>query len=205
MKRTAILIAALTGLLLTAQAQAQAPGKGFYMGLGYGTVWSDAGLIYPNTINEDTSGAGKIYAGFMMNDNWGMEVGLQSLGRYELEFNNAKISDMKTQALSVTAVYTKPLFDWGYNVNLRFGLAFTDARYTCVSDCGIGGAPGLLNIDSRKRGTSGTIGLGFTAVLSEDFSLRLDYDHFGSVHHRVDLTEYKDAYDVLSISLQLLF
>lgn len=205
MKRTAILFAALAGLLLTSQAQAQAPGKGTYLGLGFGSVWTDAGMIYNDTVNEDTSAGGKIYGGYMWNDSWGMEVGLHSLGRYDVEFGGAKISDVKTKALSVSAAYTRPLFDWGYNVNVRFGLAFTDAKYTCASLCGTGTTPGLLNVSSRKRGTSGTIGLGVSARLSEDFSMRIDFDHFGSVHHQVDLTEYRDSYDVLSVSLQVLF
>jgi hypothetical protein len=205
MKRTAILFAALAGLLLTAPAQAQAPGKGYYMGLGVGTVWTDAGGIYNDTVNEDISAGGKIYGGYMWSDSWGMEVGLHSLGRYDVEFGGAKISDLKTTALSVTGVHTQPLFDWGYNINLRLGLAFTDAKYTCVSLCGTGTTPGLLNVSSKRRGVSGTFGLGVSAKLSEDFSLRVDFDHFGSVHHQVDLTEYRDAYDVLSASLQLQF
>lgn len=181
MKRTAILIAALCSALLATQAQAQAPGgKGFYMGIGYGTVWTDGGQIYSNTVNEDASGAGKVYAGYMMSDTWGMEVSLQSLGRYDVEFNNAKISDLKTRALAFTAAYTRPLFDWGYNVNVRFGLAFTEAKYTCASLCGPSATPGLANVDSNKKGVSGTFGLGVAAKLSENFSARVDYDHFGN-------------------------
>lgn len=202
MKRTAILIAALAGLVLTAQAQAQAPGKGYYLGVGYGTVWTDAGGIYANTVNEDTAGAGKVFGGYMWTDSVGMEFSLQNLGRYDVEFNNAKISDLKTNALSVSLAYTQPLFTTGYNVNLRVGLAFTDAKYTCASTCGVG-TP--LNVSTRKRGTSGVLGLGVAAKLSEDFSLRMDFDHFGSVHHQVDFTEYRDSYDVLSVSLQVLF
>mgnify|MGYP001438342545 CR=1 FL=1 len=202
MKRTAILFAALAGLLLTAPAQAQAPGKGLYMGVGYGTVWTDAGGLYGNTVNEDASGAGKIYFGNMWNDSWGMEFGLQSLGTYDIEFNSALIAQVKTKVLSTTVVYTRPLFDWGYNVNVRFGLAFTDARHECVSLCGVGNP---VNVSTRKKGTSGTIGLGLMAKLSDDFSLRVDYDHFGSVHHQVDFTEYRDAYDVFTVGLQLQF
>lgn len=202
MKRTAILIAALAGLLLAAQAQAQAPGQGLYVGLGVGTVWSKGGQVYADTINEDASPGGKAYIGYMSDDNWGMEFGLHSLGKYEIEFGGAKIADMKTNALSISGVYTQPLFATGYNVNVRLGLAFTDARYTCASLCG-SGTP--ANLDTRKRGISGTIGLGIGARITQALSMRVDFDHFGDVKHRVDFTEFNESYDVLSANLQLLF
>lgn len=202
MKRTAILIAALAGLLLAAQAQAQAPAKGYYLGLSYGTVWTDAGGVYTNTVNEDTSAGGKLYGGYMWSDNWGMELGVQSLGKYEIFFNGSKIADVKTTAVSVSSVYTQPLFDWGYHVNVRFGLAFTDARFNCASLCGVGSP---LNVDTKKRGVSGTFGIGVGAKLTESLSMRVDYDHIGNVHHQVDVREYREGYDTFGVSLQLLF
>lgn len=205
MKRTAILFAALAGLFLAAQAQAQAPKKGYYLGAAYNSVWTDAGGVYNDTVNEDTSPGGKIYGGYMWSDNWGMELGLQSLGKYESFFNGAKISELKTNAVSVSSVYTQPLFDWGYNVNVRFGLAFTEAKYACVSLCGTGTTPGLLNVSTKNRGVSGTFGIGVSAKLTESLGMRVDYDHIGNVHHKVDLTEYRDGYDTFGVSLQLLF
>jgi len=202
MNRTAILIAALAGLLLAAQAQAQAPGQGLYIGLGVGTVWSKGGQIYNDTVNEDASPGGKAYIGYMSNDNWGMEFGLHALGEFEAKFGGAKIADMKTNALSISGVYTQPLFASGYNVNVRLGLAFTDARYTCASLCG-SGTP--ANVDTKKRGTSGTIGIGIGAKITQALSMRVDFDHFGSVKHQVDATEFNESYDVLSANLQLLF
>jgi opacity protein-like surface antigen len=205
MRKTAILIAALAGLLLTAQASAQAPGQGFYVGLGGGTVWSKGGQIYNDTVNEDASLGGKVFAGYMATDNWGMELALHSLGRYETEFANAKISDMRTTALSVSGVYTRPLFESGFNVNVRLGLVFTEAKYTCVSLCGPTVTPGLANVNTRYRGVAGTIGLGIGAKITQALSMRVDFDHFGNVKHQVDLTEFNESYDVLSANLQLLF
>lgn len=202
MRKAGILIAALAGLLLTAPASAQAPGQGFYLGVGGGTVWTKGGQVYANTVNEDAGPGGKVFAGFMSTDSFGVELGLHSLGRYDIEFANAKISDMRTAALSVSGVYTRPLFETGYNVNVRLGLAFTEAKYTCASSCGIG-TP--ANVDTKKRGVSGTIGLGIGAKLSQAFSVRLDFDHFGAVKHQVDFTEFNEAYDVLSASVQVLF
>ena len=202
MRKAAILIAALAGLLLTAQAQAQAPGKGFYIGGGAGTVWSKGGQIYSDTVNEDASLGGKVFAGYMSTDSWGMELGLHSLGRYDTEFANTKISDMRTAALSVSGVYTQQLFNSGFNVNVRLGLAFTEAKYTCTSSCGLG-TP--ANVNSSYRGVAGTIGVGIGAKITQALSMRVDFDHFGNVKHQVDLTEFNESYDVLSASLQLLF
>lgn len=205
MKKAAILIAALAGLLLTAQAGAQAPGQGFYIGAGGGTVWSKGGQIYGDTVNEDASLGGKVFAGYMATDNWGVELGLHSLGRYDAEFANAKIADMRTAALSVSGVYTRPIFDSGYNVNVRVGLAFTEAKYTCVSLCGPTATPGLANVNSSYRGVAGTIGIGIGAKITQALSMRVDFDHVGNVKHQVDLTEFNESYDVLSANLQLLF
>lgn len=199
MKRTAILIAALCGAFLASQAQAQAPGQGFYMGIGYGTVWSDGGSFYTTTVNEDTSAGGKLYAGYMSNDNFGMEVGIHSLGKYEvfLSPGGVKSDEFKTTAISVSGVYTKPLFDWGYNVNVRLGLAFTNVEYDCLAAC--------VFSDTKKRGISGTIGLGVGAKLTQSLSVRVDYDHIGNVQHAVGPNEYRDFYDVFSANLQVQF
>jgi opacity protein-like surface antigen len=199
MKKAAILIAALAGLLLAAQAQAQAPGQGFYLGGGIGTVWSDGGSIFSTTVNEDASPGGKIYFGYMQDENWGMEIGIHSLGKYESQLAGVPSDEFKTAAVSISGVYTKPLFDTGYNVNVRLGLAFTQAEYRCLSAC-----TSLLP-DTKKRGVSGTIGLGIGAKLTQALSMRVDFDHFGSVKHAVGTTEYNESYDVLSANLQLLF
>lgn len=197
MKKIAVLFAALAGLFLSAQAQAQAPGKGFYMGLGYGTVWSKGGSFYTGTVNEDTTAGGKLYAGYMSTDNWGLELGLHNLGKYEVFLAGAKTDEFQTTALSVSGVYTQPLFDWGYNVNLRLGLAFTNSEYDCLQLC-------IFN-DTKKRGTSGMIGLGVGAPLTQNLSMRVDFDHFGNVKHGVGNNEYNESYDVFSVNLQLRF
>jgi hypothetical protein len=199
MKKSAILIAALAGLLVTAQANAQAPGQGLYIGAGVGSVWSDGGSVFPTTVNEDTSVGGKVYVGYMSNDKWGMELGLHSLGKYESTLNGTKSDEFKTTAISVSAVHTQPLFDWGYNVNFRIGLVFTNAEYDCLQSCS------ALLVDSKIRGIAGTIGVGIGALIAQNLSMRMDYDHFGHVKHSIGTFEYNEAYDVFSVSLQLRF
>jgi hypothetical protein len=195
-KRTAILIAALAGALLASHAQAQ---QGGYVGIGYGSVWSNGGSFFSNTINEDTVAGGKIYAGYMTSEYLGLEIGLHNLGKYEVFLLGTKTDEFKTTAVSVAGVLSVPV-GGGYSFNGRLGLAFTNVEYDCLQGCGV--AP---LVDTKKRGTSGLLGLGLGAKLGQSAEVRIDFDHFGSVHHAVGNTEYKESYDVLSVNLVLLF
>lgn len=202
MKRAGVLIAALTGMLLATQAQAQAPGQGAYLGAGYGGVWSDGASPYTNTNDDRSAEGGKIFGGYMWDERWGVELGIHSLGRYKVKFGAAQIARTQTTAFSVAGAYRLPIGASGYSFNARVGVALTNVEFTCVSLCNAGDP---LNVDTRTRGASGLIGLGLSAKLSEGISMRADYDHFGSVHQGVDTFEFKDSYDVLSVSIQFLF
>ena len=198
MKRSALLIAALAGALLAPHAQAQQSGPRGYVGFGYGSVWSDGGTFFPNTINENTVAGGKIYAGFMRDANWGVELGLHNLGTFDAFLTGVKTDQWKTTAVTVAGVYTTPL-GGGYSFNGRLGLAFTNVEYDCLQICS------ATVFDNKKRGTSGMFGLGLGAKLAQSLEMRIDFDHFGSVHHAVGNTEYKDSYDVFSVNLVLLY
>lgn len=198
MRKATVLIATLAGLLLAAQAQAQAPGKGVYLGGGFGKVWSDGAQFYTNTVNETSADGGKVYAGYMWSDNWGMEVAAHHLGIYEVHLAGVKTDEFTTTAVSLAGVYTGPVFDSGFNLNFRAGVAVTNSDYNCLQICS------ALN-DTRKRGLSGMIGFGVGLKLFAGLSVRFDFDHFGSVKHAVGPNEYQESYDVVSANLQLHF
>lgn len=198
MKRTAFLIAALTGVLLAPQAQAQQSGPGGYVGIGVGSVWSDGGTFFSNTINEDTVAGGKVFVGFMTDANWGMEIGLHHLGRFDVFLLGTKTDEFTTTAVSVAGVYTTPL-GAGYSFTGRLGLAFTNVEYDCLQICN------ATVFDAKKRGTSGMWGLGVGARLAQNFQMRVDFEHFGSVQHQVGDTGYKDSYDVFSVNFVLTY
>ena len=199
MKRTAILIAALAGALLGSHVQAQEPGQN-YFGIGFGAATTDGTSPYGNTLDEDTAGGFKIYGGTMW-DRFGIEVGFYGLGRYDVRFGGAKIADTETFAVAVSGVVAVPL-GGGYSFHGKLGLAFTQAEFNCISLCGTGN-PVLA--DTLKRGTSGLLGLGIGAQLWRDAMMRMDYEHFGGVHHQISTGEYTDGYDMLSVSLQFNF
>lgn len=198
MKRTAILIAALAGTFLAAHAQAQQPGS-TYLGVGYGNMWSDGASPYFNTVDDGIAGGGRIYAG-RMGERFGMEIGYYDLGKYEVAFAGAPFSRMLTKAVAVSGVYGAPL-GGGFTFSTKVGAAFTWAENRCVQ-CGLGNP---VNADTIKRGLSGLIGFGLVAQLSNNFALRLDAEHIGSVHHTISALDYKDSYDLFSVSAQLSF
>lgn len=199
MTRTAILIAALAGALLASHAQAQEPGQS-YFGIGYGAVWTDGASPYGNTLDEDAAGGFKVYGG-SMSGHFGIEVGLYNLGKYDVNFGGAKIAETETAAVAVSGVMATPL-GGGYSFHAKLGLAFTQAEVSCISLCGTGN-PVLA--DTKKRGTSGLLGIGLGARLGQNVLARIDYEHFGSVHHQISTTEYIDGYDMFSVSVQFNF
>lgn len=200
MKKTTILIAALAGALLGGNAQAQQPGQG-YFGIGFGAVFSDGASPYTDTIDDDTVGGFKIYGGRIWDNHFGVELGYYDLGKYDVKFGNAKIAESKASAVALSGVLATPL-GGGYSFHVKAGLAFTDFTIDCVSLCGTG-TPPLVN--SWKRGVSGLLGLGMGAQLTQDLAMRIDYEHFGAVHHQVSNTGYKSPYDMLSVSVQFSF
>lgn len=199
MKRTAILIAALAGALLGAHAQAQEPGQG-YFGIGLGAATTDGASPYGSTFDDDTAAGFKVYGGSMW-ERFGIELGLYSLGKYGVDLGGAKIAQTETFAAAVSGVMAVPL-GGGYSFRAKLGLAFTQAEFTCISLCGTM-TPVLAN--TRRYGTSGLLGLGLGAQLWKDVLVRIDYEHFGGVHHQISTTEYKDHYDLLSVGLQFNF
>jgi len=198
-KRTAILIAILAGALLAPQVQAQEPGQG-YFGIGYGSVWTDGTSPYGNTIDEDTAGGFKIYGGSMW-DRFGIELGIYGLGKYDVNLGGTKIADTQTSAVAVSGVLVTPL-GGGYSLHGKLGLAFTQSEIRCFATCGTG-VPVLA--DTKKRGTSGVLGLGIGAKLGQDVMMRVDYEHFGNVHHQISTFKYNDSYDILAVSIQFNF
>ena len=198
MRTTAILIAALAGMLAGTPVQAEE--NAGYIGIGYSSNWSNGGSLYVNTVNENVTSGGKFYGGYQ----WGrmaMELSYNNLGTYDIVFAGAKYAQMKTSAIGLAGVYTAPLAP-GFNLSAKLGLAFTSAKHGCVALCGTG-TP--ANVDTKKRGLSGLIGLGVGTTMSEDLEIRVDFDHFGGVHHQIDVTQFKEAYDVLSVSLKITF
>ena len=200
MRRTAILIAALTGVLFAPHAPSQEIGES-YFGVGYGVVWSDSASPYPQTLDDGTAAGGKIYGG-SMGDRFGIELGLYSLGKFDVNLLGAKLAETATTAVAVSGVMATPL-GGGYSFHAKLGLAFTQAEFTCSGAQCATLSP--VGVNTKKRGTSGLLGLGIGARLGQNVIMRVDFEHFGNVHHQIGTFAYNDGYDIFSVSAQFNF
>ncbi|MDH3319809.1 MAG: porin family protein [Betaproteobacteria bacterium] len=201
MKRTAILIAALAGILAGSQAYAQSPG--FYLGVSGGAATTDAtsdlAALTLGVHDDKTPNAYKVYAGRMWND-YGIELGYYNLGNYKFlnGFGGPVQDELQTSAIAVSGVFAKPLGQ-GYFFSAKVGVAFTLAEYDCKLNCG-----GTF-IDTQRRGNSGLLGIGVGWQAASALSLRMEYEHIGAVQHAVSSIRFRNAYDLFSIGLQLQF
>lgn len=199
MKKIGMLFALLAGALLATQSHAQAPGQ-TYFGIGGASVFTDGASPYGDTQDEDTAAGAKIYFGHMWT-NWGMELGAYYLGNYDVKFAGTKIAESEAGAITVSGVYATDI-GAGFTFHGKLGLAFTQFQIDCLTLCGAGDPP---LVDTKKTGLSGIWGLGIGAKFSQNILARLEWEHIGSFHSAVSTFEYKESYDLLSLSLQFNF
>jgi hypothetical protein len=195
MKKIGMLFALLAGALLAAQAQAQAPGQ-TYFGFGGGAVFTDSRYPSPLASTEDTKAGGKIYFG-TLGEAFGWEIGGYHLGKYDVTAAGTKFAESSAWAIAVSGVYATDL-GAGYSFHAKAGIAFTQHELDCpTAVCGFS--------NSTKRGQSGLVGMGIGARLTQNIQTRIEFEHFGNVHQAAGATEYKDAYEMFSVSLQFNF
>jgi hypothetical protein len=199
MKKIGMLFALLAGALLATHAQAQQPGQS-YFGIGGASVWTDGASPYDDTRDEDTAVGGKIYFGHMWS-NWGMELGAYYLGKYDVKFGGSKIAESEAGAITVSGVYATDI-GAGFTFHGKLGIAFTQHQIDCLALCGTGNPP---LVDTKTTGLSGIWGLGIGARFTQNILARMEWEHIGSFHSAVSTFEYKDSYDLLSLSLQFNF
>jgi hypothetical protein len=202
MKNIGTIIAVLAGVLLGGQAYAQAPGQAYFGG-SFGSVWTDGASPYVNTFDDDSAAGGKIFAGNMLWNKVGLEVGYYYLGEYDVSFGGTRFGQSETSAVAVNVVYATPL-GVGYMFHAKAGLAFTQYLMSC-RDAAICAASDPQLVNTTKRGTSGMLGIGVSASLAQDVALRIDFEHIGSVQEAVGTTNYKDGYDLFSVGIQFTF
>ena len=205
MKKIGTTIALLAGVLLGSQALAQAPGQS-YFGASFGSVWTEGGSPYTvNVVNEDTVAGFKAFAGSMLWNEFGLELGYYNLGTYETVFTgtNRPFMEAETSAFTINGVYTTPLGP-GYAFHAKAGLAFTLYEASC-RDAAICATSNPVMVNTKNRGVSGMLGIGISANLAKDLAVRVDFEHIGSVHQAVGNTDFKDGYDFLSVGLQFTF
>lgn len=198
-----VTMAALVAALAAAPARSQEAPGGFYIGASGGAVYTDAAgsleVITGGFHDRKVPNGGKVYIGHKRG-NVGMEAGYYYLGTYDFLVTPAgAVQDqLKTHAIVVAGVYEAEMFP-GYTLVARLGVAFTQAQYDCKLFCG-----GAF-LDTDETGTSGMWGVGMDMRMTQILSLRLEFEHFGGVHHAVVSRRFKDGYDMFSAGVRLGF
>lgn len=154
-----------------------------YVGAKIGSGWLDSGCAVSTNCDDDAIGAG-IYTGYRFSEQFGVELGTDYLGEYDTNFASggtvAQFSD-SIIAITLAPVLTLPLHE-------EFSL-FVKAGPAYISH---GGEDDIV----------GTVGLGGEKRLSDNFSLRLEYQYFN---------DFEDKYihdlnaNFLSIGLSYFF
>jgi hypothetical protein len=180
MKKTALLFALLAGALLAAQASAQ----GAYAGAGVMQVSTNtaedfaAVFIGPGSSADGSASSFKLYAGYQWASRFGVEAGYYDLGTYSVSTFGVKTDEFATTAFTISGTYAIPM-GTSVDLNLKFGIAFTNADYTCLAaGCGFATSSG-------RSSSAGLFGAGVGWRLAPNFGLRADFEYFTGVEHSV--------------------
>lgn len=189
-KRTHLAAAALAALLAAGPAAAQS--SGWYIGGGPGFSKAKfergdfAGLASGTYSVEDTDTAPRLFGGYRIAPNWGVEFGLVALGHFSHRFAGATgnaVYHYDASAATVAMAVNLPL-GGGVSLNGRAGAAFTAARLTRPSTSGtIATNPPACDTtffdDCTSTRTNLYVGVGGQFDISPRWGVRLDYDNYG--------------------------
>jgi OOP family OmpA-OmpF porin len=169
-----MVFATVLGAALVIPFAAQAAGG--YVGGGLGRSTYDVDDAGMTTTSRDEKGSGwKLYGGFELSPNWGVELGYANLGKMRNVYNvfgtNVAVT-AKSYSMYVAGTGTVPLGDQ-FSLFGKLGLA---ANHTSVT----GTAGGFSASDSGNK--SGIMfGAGAAFNVTKNVALTLEYDHFGKV------------------------
>jgi OOP family OmpA-OmpF porin len=171
-------------------AQAQSfSGPQWYTGAALGRAWSNinkgdytdqqAGSV--TSFNTDQGTAWKLYGGYQFTQNWGMELGYTSLGRYNSNYGLASTGSSATgsnrlSAWSLAGVGTLPL-SRGFSLAGKAGLALLRNEYTFS---GLGSSY-LAGDNGTARDVGLLLGVGAKYDINRNLAIRFDYENYGKV------------------------
>ncbi|WJW75517.1 outer membrane beta-barrel protein [Thiohalobacter sp. IOR34] len=171
--------AALAATLLWS-AGASAEGGYFGVGLGKASIdetVSEGGLS--GAIDENST-AWKVFGGFFITDNLGVELGWTDLG----DMNEGGNVDIETEGFMAAAIGSLPIGDGGFSVHAKLG------AYAWDQDIAI-----TPNGAASNDGVDAVYGIGAKYVYDEMFGIQLDWERYNA----------KADVDLISIGLTLNF
>jgi OOP family OmpA-OmpF porin len=200
----ALLAALLASALLGAQAHAQAGRTGAYFGAGVMQVYTDNASEFA-TYEIGFGGSGdshatgfKVYGGYVWPSRFGFEAGWYDLGTYDVTLFNVKSDEFRISALAFLGTWWMPI-NPSVDVLFKFGLAFTDVEYRCLTACG------WPYVDTNTSDVTMPFSIGVNWRVASGFSVRAEYEYFGFVVHRVGGLMGEYDYSAVSIAGQFHF
>jgi opacity protein-like surface antigen len=189
--RSVLAAASLAALLASGPAAAQ--GSGWYIGGGPGFSKAKfergdfTGLATGATYSvDDTDTAPRVFGGYRIAPNWGVEFGIAALGRFKHRYVGATgtaVYNYDASAATVALTANLPL-GGGVSLNGRLGAAFTAARLGHRQTSGtITTNPPACDTgffdDCTSTKTNLYVGIGGQFDINPRWGVRLDYDNYG--------------------------
>jgi OmpA-OmpF porin, OOP family len=152
---------------------------GPYVGAGFGgSAFGTQGLSSPKISSDERGRALKIYGGYQLNDNFGVQGGYVRLGKLEDRFSVGGTSvaqSVSGRSLYLAGTGRLPLGD-SFALTAKAGLSFGKAS-------GTNALPAADSLVGRKR--SLMLGAGAEYRFSRDFALTVDYERYGKLSNKV--------------------
>ncbi len=193
--------AALLAVPVIVSAQARpATDLGWYAGGSFG-----ASQVRPTIDNlnlaaaghEDRSDTGfKFFGGYQFHTNWAAEFQFQDVGQYTLTAAGVGELTLRARGYALSAVGTLPV---SKDFSLLGKLGITRQDYKLRATAG-----GLSGSESRSK-TSALVGVGAEYRLTNNLSVRGEYEYFGAPTQDIAGSTLKVRTSLLSVGLRYKF
>lgn len=197
-QRSLLAAAALAATLAAAPAAAQTSGWYIGGGPGFSTAKFEqgdfTGLATGATYStDDTDTAPRVFGGYRIAPNWGVEFGIAALGRFKHRFVGATgtaVYNYDASAATVALAANLPL-GGGVSLNGRLGAAFTAARLQRPTTTGTittnpPSCSSTIFDDCTSTKTNFYVGIGGQFDINPRWGVRLDYDNYGKFGEQLE-------------------
>jgi OmpA-OmpF porin, OOP family len=172
----------------------------YYLGGSIGqSKYKDIPPVLTNVDDKDTGY--KVYGGYQINPNWGVEATYFDLGKFtgnEAVFNGSTIvpvsASAKVQAWGLAGVFTAPISS-GFSVFGKLGLARSELK---TNASGIG-----FRAHQKESRTGANFGVGAKYDFTPNFAVRAEWERLNKVGE--DTTTGETDMDFLSAGLTVKF
>ena len=137
-----------------------------------------------NSIKDHDTGF-KLYGGYNINPNFGLEAGYVDLGKMERSGNGASLKFEPT-SVYFAATGTLPL-DPQFSLFAKAGIARTEVKANA--------SVGNLSVDDKASRSNAYLSVGAAYIVNTNFSVVAEYEYFGKV------AKFEDSSDNLKANM----